>query len=288
MYHDEMTASAAPTTGSPKDRHELAVADTWNLDDIYAERRRTGRRAVPRSKPASSGLAAPARARWPRAAPALLDGAAGSRRARPARLSRLLLRRAPLRPGPARQRRQRPAPARPAPAGAVGQATSWFNPELLAIPLATVQGWMRESDGAGALSLRASRTSTGSRSTCSTRRASGCWRCRRSSATPPTTATTRSPPPTPSSRPSRCRPAKRCRPPTRATARSSRPTASRRIAPRRSRRTTSRSPTTRTPTPRSTTACCSATGSTPRRAATRRCSTRRSTATPSRRRWSRT
>ena len=35
MYHDEMTASAAPTTGSPKDRSELAVADTWKLDDIY-------------------------------------------------------------------------------------------------------------------------------------------------------------------------------------------------------------------------------------------------------------
>ena len=47
MYHDEMTASAAPTMGSPKDRNELAVADTWKLDDIYAERRRSGRRAAP-------------------------------------------------------------------------------------------------------------------------------------------------------------------------------------------------------------------------------------------------
>ena len=36
MYHDAMTASAAPTTGSPKERTELAVADTWKLDDIYA------------------------------------------------------------------------------------------------------------------------------------------------------------------------------------------------------------------------------------------------------------
>ena len=35
MYHDAMTASAAPTTGSPKERTELAVADTWKLDDIY-------------------------------------------------------------------------------------------------------------------------------------------------------------------------------------------------------------------------------------------------------------
>ena len=212
----------------------------------------------------------------------------GARRGRPARLSRLLLRRPHLRPGSARQRRQRPAPAGPASPRAVGPGDGLVQPGAAGDPARHRPGL----DGGVGRRWRSivspSKTSTGSRRTSSMRRGSGSWRCRRSSAMPPTTATTRSPPPTPSSRRSRSRPARRCRPPTPATGPSSPPTASRRIAPRPSRPTTSRSPITRTPMPRSTTACCSATGSIPRRAATRRCSRRRSTATRSRPRWSRT
>ena len=52
------------------------------------------------------------------------------------------------------------------------QAESWFNPELLAIPLETVRGWMdAQPDARGSTGSR-SRISTASRSTCSTRRAS--------------------------------------------------------------------------------------------------------------------
>ena len=207
MYHDEMTASAAPTTGSPKERNELAVADTWKLDDIYASAAGLGG-GLRRARSRHPGAGRPARhAGLGRGGAA--RRAPGSRRARPAGLSRLLFRRPPLRPGPARQRRQRPPPARPAPAGAVGPGDVVVQPRAA-----------RDTAGdgarldAGVRAARAStgsrsRTSTGSRSTCSTRRGSGCWRCRRSSATPPTTATTRSPPPTRRSRRSRCRPAKR-------------------------------------------------------------------------------
>ena len=52
----------------------------------------------------------------------------------------------------------------------LGQAESWFNPELLSIPLAKVRGWMDALTGARGLPVRRSRTCTGSRSTSSTRR----------------------------------------------------------------------------------------------------------------------
>ena len=208
MYHDEMTASAAPTTGSPKERNELAVADTWKLDDIYASAPDVGG-GLRRARSRHPGAGRPARHAGlggggaPRRAP-------GSRRPRPAGLSRLLLRRPPLRPGPARQRRQRPPPARPAPAGAVAaRRRRGSTPSCSRCRWRRVHGWMEESERARACTASRSRICTGSRSTSSTRRASGCWRCRRSSATPPTTATTRCRPPTRRSRPSRCRPAKR-------------------------------------------------------------------------------
>ena len=58
------------------------------------------------------------------------------------------------------------------------QATSWFNPELLTIPLddrPRLDGRRRRPRASTA---SRSRTSTASRSTCSTRRASTCCRCR--------------------------------------------------------------------------------------------------------------
>jgi len=57
------------------------------------------------------------------------------------------------------------------------QAGSWFSPELLKVPLESVRGWMDASSRCGSIAWR-SRTSIGSRSTCSTRRASGSCRSR--------------------------------------------------------------------------------------------------------------
>ena len=91
------------------------------------------------------------------------------------------------------------------------QAAAWFDPELLSIPLATVQQWMTQSIPRSRSTASRSRTSTGSRSTCSTTRASGCCRCRAASRRRRTTPTRRSRPPTSSIRRSRCRTAPRSR-----------------------------------------------------------------------------
>ena len=69
------------------------------------------------------------------------------------------------------------------------QASSWFNPELLAIPLDTIRGWLDANDGAGASTASPSRACSTSRSTCSTSRASGCCRLRAASTACRTTAT---------------------------------------------------------------------------------------------------
>ncbi len=58
------------------------------------------------------------------------------------------------------------------------QAGAWFDPELLKIPLTTVQQWMAASPSSRSIALR-SRICIGSRSTCSTTRANAC--CRSSS-----------------------------------------------------------------------------------------------------------
>ena len=58
------------------------------------------------------------------------------------------------------------------------QATSWFNPELLRIPLATVRAVDGRSHRRSRSTASRSRISSGSRPTCWTRRASGCCRCR--------------------------------------------------------------------------------------------------------------
>ena len=76
------------------------------------------------------------------------------------------------------------------------QATSWFNPELLALPLETLRGWMDADSRARALSLHDRGPVSASRNTCSTNRASTCCRWPRSSATRPTTPTRRCRPPT--------------------------------------------------------------------------------------------
>ncbi len=56
------------------------------------------------------------------------------------------------------------------------QASSWFNPELLAIPLDTIRGWMDGERRRWRSTALRSRACSTSRSTCSTRRASGCCR----------------------------------------------------------------------------------------------------------------
>ncbi len=61
------------------------------------------------------------------------------------------------------------------------QASSWFNPELLAIPLETIRQWMERRHAAGASTASRSRACSTSRSTCSTSRASGCCRMRAAS-----------------------------------------------------------------------------------------------------------
>ena len=71
------------------------------------------------------------------------------------------------------------------------QASSWFNPELLAIPLETIRQWMEASPGARALPLRDRDRCSTSRSTCSTSRASGCCRMPAARAACRTTATPR-------------------------------------------------------------------------------------------------
>ena len=53
------------------------------------------------------------------------------------------------------------------------QASSWFNPEVLAIPLETVRGWLDGNAGSRASTALRSRACSTSRSTCSTSRASG-------------------------------------------------------------------------------------------------------------------
>ena len=54
----------------------------------------------------------------------------------------------------------------------LSQAGSWFNPELLAIPLETVRGWMRENPALPSTRSRL-KISIASKSTSSTRPASG-------------------------------------------------------------------------------------------------------------------
>jgi oligoendopeptidase F len=144
MYHDEMTASAAPTTGSPKDRHELAVADTWKLDDIYGSAAEWEAGCVA----LEAGITRLAAQRGTLASgPAALLAAFQERDA-VGQLAYRVYYFAALtydqdqRDNAANGRRQRVQHL----LAQWGQATAWFNPELLAIPLATVQGWMGESD----------------------------------------------------------------------------------------------------------------------------------------------
>ena len=142
MYHDEMTASARADHGLAQGTLTSSPSPTRGSSTTSTPARRTGRPAAPRSKPASRRWP-PGAARWPSGAAALLAALPGARRARPARLSRLLLRRPALRPGPARQRRQRPAPARPAPARAVAaRRRRGSTPSCWRCRSRRVRGWM--------------------------------------------------------------------------------------------------------------------------------------------------
>ena len=144
MYHDEMTASAAPTTGSPKERHELAAADTWKLDDIYA----TAQDWEGGCATLEAGIQALAARRGTLASGAGALLAALQDRDALGQLAYRVYYFAALhydqdqRDNAANGRRQRVQHL----LAQWGQATSWFNPELLAIPLATVQGWMTASE----------------------------------------------------------------------------------------------------------------------------------------------
>ena len=169
------------------------------------------------------------------------------------------------------------------------QASAWFNPELLAIPLETIRQWMEARPGAGASTASPSRAlfheqehvldEQGERLLSYASRFDS---VPHDSYAALTTADMKSPTIALGA-------GERVDPELRAVPRaSSRPTANRRIAPPPTGRSTRSTPTTRTPMRRCTTACCSATGFTPGRAATRRRSMRRCTATTSRRRSSRT
>ena len=144
MYHDEMTASAAPTTGSPRERHELAVADTWRLDDIYVTPQdwEAGCAAL------DAGIDALAGRRGTLATGAAALLAALQDRDALGQLAYRVYYFAALhydqdqRDNAANGRRQRVQHL----LARWGKATSWFNPELLAVPLPTVEGWMRESE----------------------------------------------------------------------------------------------------------------------------------------------
>jgi oligoendopeptidase F len=139
-----MTASAAPTTGSPKERHELAAADTWKLDDIYA----TAQDWEGGCATLEAGIQALAARRGTLASGAAALLAALQDRDALGQLAYRVYYFAALhydqdqRDNAANGRRQRVQHL----LAQWGQATSWFNPELLAIPLVTVQGWMAASE----------------------------------------------------------------------------------------------------------------------------------------------
>jgi oligoendopeptidase F len=140
MYHDEMTASAAPTTGSPRERHELAVADTWKLDDIYASHEEweagcaafeAGIRAMPaRRGTLGSGGAA--------LLEALQASDALDQLAYRIYYYASLFYDQDQRDNAANGRRQRVLHL----LAQQSQAMAWFRPELLAVPLDTVRSWM--------------------------------------------------------------------------------------------------------------------------------------------------
>ena len=219
----------------------------------------------------------------------LLEAFRLSEDARPARLPRVVLPVAQLRRGPARQHRQRARQQVQMLFARWKQAESWFNPELLQIPLETVRAWMDATPSALALYRFAIEDlyrqqehvldEAGERlMSLSSRLASSpsdaYWALSTADAqVPDDHAVDRR---------------ARSRSRTASTARSSRRGASRRIAQRRSRRCTTSTSATSTPTRRSTTASASATGSRRARAATRGRSKRRCTATTSRPRSSRT
>jgi oligoendopeptidase F len=145
MYHDEMTPSAAPTLGSPKDRSELAVVDTWNLDDIYgsAAEWEAGCGALEAGIPAVAAL----RGTLSSGGQALLAALKASDALD--ELSYRVYYYASLhydqdqRDNASNGRRQRVLHI----LAQLQQATAWFRPELLELPLDKIQGWMLESPG---------------------------------------------------------------------------------------------------------------------------------------------
>ena len=144
MYHDAMTAPLATTTGSPKDRSELAVADTWKLDDIYASAAEweSGCGALERGIQALAAKKGTLASGGAALLAALQDRDALGQLAYRVYYYSALFYDQDQRDNAANGRRQKVQHL----LAQWGQATSWFNPELLAIPLDTVRGWMDASE----------------------------------------------------------------------------------------------------------------------------------------------
>jgi len=143
MYHDAMTAPLAAATGSPKDRSELAIGDTWKLDDIYPsldawEAGCAALEAAIKRMPERRGTLASSGA-------ALLGALEASdtldQLAYKVYYHASLFYDQDQRDNGANGRRQRVLHL----LAQQGQALAWFRPELLAIPLDTVRGWMDAS-----------------------------------------------------------------------------------------------------------------------------------------------
>ena len=137
MYHDEMTASAAPTTGSPKD---VTSSPSPTRGSSTTSRRPQDWEAGCAALEAGIQAWPPAAARWPRARRRC------SPRSRIATPSASWPIASTTSPPSHYDQDQRDNAANGAPPAACsscwrsgGQATSWFNPELLALPLETVQ-----------------------------------------------------------------------------------------------------------------------------------------------------
>ena len=117
-----------------RNRADIATEHKWNLADIYPGLGRVGSRRAELERRIGDIRRAERHARAGRRPAA--RGVPAERRPRPARLQGLLLSVAAVRRGPARQLGQRAPASRCRRCSRDWQeATSWFSPELLTIPL---------------------------------------------------------------------------------------------------------------------------------------------------------
>ncbi len=198
-----------PRPSVVRERVDIASSYTWDLSSIFASweaweeaysRPRTGDRTL-----------SVARRQARRGRRAVAAGLPGRGRAGAARVSRVVFRGASLRRRSARQRRRRPPAARADSDRAVASGHLVVQPRAAADSRSPpcVSGWPRPRSWRS-IALP-SRTCSASRRTCSTPPASSCCRCRGGWRPRLPTPTRRCPRPMPGSRPSRYRPASRCR-----------------------------------------------------------------------------